>query len=101
MVFLGRVVVLRNELRNGKLGSFHYSYNPTTGCEKVKFLIVASAHAQTIDYGANHMLDYVTSAGRSSKIHIMDRGRTHSGGKSEACFYLGRAKLSAGTLEPP
>jgi hypothetical protein len=89
MVVLGRISHLRGAILAGRQCTMHCSANPSTKCEKIKFLLQETAEANhSPQVAVLAVLDVLVSACVSDAVHIMDRGHKHTSGVSEVCFYI-------------
>ena len=94
MVVARRLQHLTELLRDGRRLSAHFSVNPDTHSEKVKFIVrpseLAGSPGESVLLLA--VLEYLVRA--EPGLHITDRGHTHSDGTSEACFYIKHPRAS-------
>jgi len=105
MVVARRIQHLTELLCGGRRLSAHFSVNPDTHSEKVKFIIqppeLVGNSSESVLILA--VLEFLARAG--PELRITDRGHSHSDGTSEACFYIkhplpDRCGLERRTAEP-
>jgi len=99
MAVVARILHLIQEINLGKQVTVHCSFNPKSGCEKVKFLLSEVLHVSGC-LAAISMLNHVRTACETAEAHVTDRGHRHTNGVSEVCFYIRWRTKTSFAAEP-